>query len=367
MQELPIKKIIHVDMDAFYASVEQMDNPDLLGKPVAVGGDAERGVVAAASYEARKYGVHSAMPSVLAKRLCPNLIFVKPRFERYKELSQKIRKIFFEYTDLVEPLSLDEAFLDVTENKKNISSATRLAKKIRNRILIEVGLKASAGISINKFTAKIASDINKPNGQKTILPENLISFLEKLPINKFFGIGKVTAQKMNSLGIFHGKDLKKQSLEFLTRNFGKSGKHFYEIVRGIQDSEVKPNRIRKSIAAERTFTNDLHSKEQILEKIESIAEELEKRIQKSNVKGKTITVKIKHHDFTIQSRSKTTNQWNESKKEILEIVTELINQNEIEKPVRLLGISMSNLNTLKKKQEMDIVIQLKIDFPDKFS
>ena len=172
---------------------------------------------------------------------------------------------------------------------------------------------------------------------------------------------------MNSLGIFHGKDLKKQSLEFLTRNFGKSGKHFYEIVRGIQDSEVKPNRIRKSIAAERTFTNDLHSKEQILEKIESIAEELEKRIQKSNVKGKTITVKIKHHDFTIQSRSKTTNQWNESKKEILEIVTELINQNEIEKPVRLLGISMSNLNTLKKKQEMDIVIQLKIDFPDKFS
>lgn len=361
MSDFPIKKIIHVDMDAFYASVEQMDNPDLLGKPVAVGGGSERGVVAAASYEARKYGVKSAMPSVIAKRLCPSLIFVKPRFERYKELSLKIREIFFEYTDLVEPLSLDEAFLDVTENKKNISSATRLAKEIRTRILNEVGLIASAGISINKFTAKIASDINKPNGQKTILPEDLITFLEELSINKFFGIGKVTAQKMNSLGIFNGKDLKKQSVEFLTRNFGKSGNHFYQIVRGIQHSEVKPNRIRKSIAAERTFTTDLHSEEQILNEIDSIAEELEKRIQKSKVKGKTITLKIKHNDFSIQSRSKTTYLWRENKEEILEVVIELINQNQIEKPVRLLGISMSKLNTLEEEHP-DIAIQLKIDF-----
>ncbi len=365
MQELPIRKIIHIDMDAFYASVEQMDNPDLLGKPVAVGGDSKRGVIAAASYEARKFGVRSAMPSVTAKRLCPDLIFVKPRFERYKELSLKIREIFYEYTDLVEPLSLDEAFLDVTENKKNISSATRLAKEIRNRIFVEVGLKASAGISINKFTAKIASDINKPNGQKTILPEDVLTFLEELPVHKFFGIGKVTAQKMNSLGIFHGKDLKKQSIEFLERNFGKSGKHFYQIVRGIQHSEVKPNRIRKSIAAERTFSNDLHTKEEILSKLESIAEELERRIKKSDVKGKTITVKIKHNDFTIQSRSKTTESWHENKKHIFETVTELINQSKIEKPVRLLGISMGKLNTEEKNLETDIAIQLKIDFPDR--
>lgn len=195
MSDLPIKKIIHIDMDAFYASVEQMDNPELKGKPIAVGGGSERGVVAAASYEARKFGVRSAMPGRTAKRLCPDLIFVKPRFDRYKELSSKIREIFFEYTDLVEPLSLDEAYLDVTENKKNISSATRLAKEIRIRILHEVGLKASAGISINKFTAKIASDINKPNGQKTILPEQIIPFLEKLPIEKFLGLVKLLQKK----------------------------------------------------------------------------------------------------------------------------------------------------------------------------
>jgi len=360
MSDLPIKKIIHVDMDAFYASVEQLDNSQLLGKPIAVGGGSERGVVAAASYEARKYGVKSAMPGVIAKRLCPEIIFVKPRFERYKELSFKIREIFFDYTDLVEPLSLDEAFLDVTENKKNISSATRLAKEIRTRIFQEVGLKASAGISINKFTAKIASDINKPNGQKTILPEDVISFLEELPINKFFGIGKVTAQKMHSLGIFNGKDLKKQSIEFLTRNFGKSGNHFYQIVRGIQYSEVKPNRIRKSIAAERTFTNDIYSIDQIKEKLDSISVELEKRIKKSNVKGKTITLKIKFNDFTIQSRSKTTDYWITTKQEINEIITGLIEQKEIDKPVRLLGISLSNLFIAEKYP--DIAIQLKIDF-----
>lgn len=362
MDELPIRKIIHIDMDAFYASVEQMDNPELRGKPIAVGGGQERGVVAAASYEARKYGVRSAMPSVTAKRLCPDLIFIKPRFERYKELSLKIRELFFEYTDLVEPLSLDEAFLDVTENKKNINSATRLAKEIRTRILNEVGLNASAGISINKFTAKIASEINKPNGQKTILPEEVIPFLESLPIEKFFGIGKVTAKKMASLGIFNGKGLKKHSLEFLTRNFGKSGTHFYEIVRGIQYSEVKPNRIRKSIAAERTFTTDLFTSGQIKEKLESISEELERRIEKNNVKGKTITVKIKHNDFSIQSRSKTVEMWIRNHSEIMEIVNELVMQNPIEKPVRLLGISLSNL--YNKEKYPDIAIQLKIDFKE---
>lgn len=347
-------------MDAFYASVEQMDNPELQGKPVAVGGGSERGVVAAASYEARKFGVRSAMSGKIAKRLCPDLIFVKPRFERYKELSYKIREIFFEYTDLVEPLSLDEAFLDVTENKKNNSSATRLAKEIRTRIFEEVGLRASAGISINKFTAKIASDINKPNGQKTILPEEVIPFLEELPIEKFFGIGKVTAKKMISYGIYKGKDLKNQDLDFLTRNFGKAGKHFYDIVRGIQHSEVKPNRIRKSIAAERTFSNDLYTVDQINERLILIAEELEKRVDKSNVKGKTLTLKLKYNDFSIQSRSKTIDKWIKTKKEILKIINELLVQSPIEKPIRLLGISLSNLNTSEKYP--DIAIQLKIDF-----
>lgn len=360
MNDLPIRKIIHIDMDAFYASVEQMDNPELRNKPVAVGGGSERGVVAAASYEARKFGVKSAMPGIIAIRLCPDLIFVKPRFERYKELSYQIREIFFEYTDLVEPLSLDEAYLDVTENKKHISSATRLAKEIRIRILNEVGLKASAGISINKFIAKIASDINKPNGQKTILPEDVIPFLEGLPIEKFFGIGKVTAKKMVSLGIYTGKDLKNQRLDFLTRNFGKAGSHFYEIVRGIQYSEVKPNRIRKSIAAERTFTRNLYQLNEIKEKLNSISEELERRIKRNNVKGKTITLKLKYDDFSVQTRSKTVLSWILKKTEIDKIIDELLAQKEITRPVRLLGISLSSLYTEEKFP--DIAVQLKIDF-----
>ncbi|NOR87234.1 MAG: DNA polymerase IV [Bacteroidales bacterium] len=358
---LPIKKIIHVDMDAFYASVEQMDNSELIGKPVAVGGGGERGVVAAASYEARTFGVRSAMPGAIAKRKCPHLIFVKPRFERYKELSQQIRNIFYDYSELVEPLSLDEAFIDVTENKKNISSASRIAREIRERIFNEVGLRASAGISINKFTAKIASDINKPNGQKTILPEEVIPFLEELNIEKFFGIGKVTAEKMNGLGIFKGKDLKEQSIEFLVRNFGKSGKHFYEIVRGIQHSEVRPNRLRKSIAAERTFTTDISSEELLLEKLEWIAEELERRMKRAQVKGKTITVKIKHNDFTIQSRSKTLEEFMDDKERIFTIVQELIQQEKIEKPVRLLGISINKLDNDLPIDHNGI--QLRLTFP----
>ena len=220
------RKIIHIDMDAFYASVEQMDNPDLKGKPIAVGGSKLRGVVAAASYEARKFGVRSAMPSSTAARLCPELIFVRPRFDRYQEISSQIKAIFHEYTDLVEPLSLDEAFLDVTTNKKGLPSATLLAKEIRERIFKEVGLTASAGISINKFTAKIASDVNKPNGQLTVPPGEVEQFLEKLPIDLFFGIGKVTAAKMKELGVRSGKDLKKKSMTFLTQHFGKQGTHF---------------------------------------------------------------------------------------------------------------------------------------------
>ena len=233
-------------MDAFYASVEQLDNKELVGKPVAVGGSSERGVVAAASYEARKFGVKSAMSGVLAKKKCPHLIFVKPRFSRYKEISGKIRQIFNDYTDLVEPLSLDEAYLDVTENKKGNPSASLIAQEIRDRIFNELNLRASAGISINKFIAKVASDINKPNGQKTINPEEVILFLEELSVNKFYGVGKVTAAKMNNLGIFKGLDLKNKSLEELTKLFGKSGKFYYNIVRGVHNSPVKPNRVRKS-------------------------------------------------------------------------------------------------------------------------
>ena len=234
--ELPFRKIIHVDMDAFFASVEQLDNPDLRGKPVAVGGGGDRGVVSAASYEARKFGVRSAMSNVLAKQKCPHIIFVKGNYARYKEISYQIRDIFYDYTDLVEPLSLDEAYLDVTENKVGNPSAGLIAKEIRERIFDEIGLRASAGISINKFIAKVASDINKPNGQKTINPEEVLEFLEDLPIHKFYGIGKVTASKMYNLGIFTGKDLKQKSLEEMTDLFGKSGAHYFNIVRGIHNS-----------------------------------------------------------------------------------------------------------------------------------
>jgi len=355
-----IRKIIHVDMDAFFASVEQMDNPELLGKPIAVGGGKERGVVAAASYEARKFGVKSAMSSAIAARRCPQLIFVKPRFERYKEISNQIRSIFYDYTDLVEPLSLDEAFLDVTENKMNNPSASLLAEEIRRRIKEEVGLNASAGISINKFTAKIASDINKPNGQKTIPPEEVLGFLEQLPIDKFFGVGKVTASKMNQHGVFTGKQLKELSLDYLLTHFGKSGKHFYYIVRGLQRSEVKADRIRKSIAAERTFMKDLSSSHFMIEQLDKIADELEKRLTRSKVKGKTVTVKLKFSDFTQQTRSKTVNEFISLKKEFFPIVKDLIYQEEPKKSVRLLGISITKLNV--EVDTKSVSIQLKFEF-----
>ncbi len=353
------RKIIHVDMDAFYASVEQLDNKELVGKPVAVGGSSERGVVAAASYEARKFGVKSAMSGVLAKKKCPHLIFVKPRFSRYKEISGKIRQIFNDYTDLVEPLSLDEAYLDVTENKKGNPSASLIAQEIRDRIFNELNLRASAGISINKFIAKVASDINKPNGQKTINPEEVILFLEELSVNKFYGVGKVTAAKMNNLGIFKGLDLKNKSLEELTKLFGKSGNFYYNIVRGVHNSPVKPNRVRKSIAAERTFSKNISSEVFMLERLDQIAEELEKRMMKSETKGKTITLKIKYSDFTQQTRSKTVQSFLQTKEEIMPIVNELVYQEKFKNSVRLLGISFSNLDTEKKDP---VWVQLKLEF-----
>lgn len=352
-------------MDAFYASVEQLDNPDLRGKPVAVGGSSQRGVVSAASYEARKFGVRSAMSSVMARRNCPDLIFVKSNFERYREISAQIREIFYEYTDLVEPLSLDEAYLDVTENKKGLMSATLIAKKIRDQIKEKTGLNASAGISINKFIAKVASDINKPNGQKTVPPEEVLQFLEELDIRKFYGVGKVTAEKMYRLGIFSGKDLKSKTEEYLSENFGKSGRHFYKVVRGIHHSEVKPHRTRKSLGAERTFNENISSEIFMLEKLQNIAEEIERRLKKSDVAGKTITLKIKYSDFTQQTRSKTISYYISSKDLILEIAKELLYQEKMKNSVRLLGISLSNLNTEKadtKEEEKEILVQLKFKF-----
>lgn len=365
--ELTLRKIIHVDMDAFYASVEQLDNPNLRGKPIAVGGSSKRGVVAAASYEARKFGVRSAMSSVVAQRNCPELIFVKARFDRYKEISQQIRAIFFEYTDLVEPLSLDEAYLDVTINKKGNPSATLIAKEIRRRILEKTGLNASAGISINKFIAKVASDINKPNGQKTVNPEEVIPFLEQLDIRKFYGVGKVTAEKMYQLGIFTGKDLKGKSIEFLAEKFGKSGSYYFHVVRGIHDSEVKPHRIPKSVGAERTFTKNLSSELFMLERLEHIAAELERRLKKAKIAGKTITLKIKYSNFTLNTRSKTIPYFIADKTLILESAKELLYQEELQNSVRLLGISLSNLNTdtkatTKTDDNNSILIQLKFDF-----
>jgi len=359
IEETQYRKIIHVDMDAFYASVEQLDNPDLRGKPVAVGGSEKRGVVSAASYEARKFGVKSAMSGMLAKQKCPHLIFVPPRFDRYKEISTKIREIFFDYTDLVEPLSLDEAYLDVTKNKKGNPSASLIAKEIRNRIWEELELRASAGVSVNKFLAKVASDINKPNGQKTIPPEEVIPFLETLSVNKFYGVGKVTAAKMHNLGIFTGNDLKKRSLEELTKLFGKSGSFYHNIVRGIHRSEVKPNRTRKSIAAERTFSDNISSEVFMLEKLNKIAEELERRMIRSKTKGKTITLKIKYSDFTQQTRSKTIQEFIQKKEEFMPIVEELLYQDEMKNSVRLLGISFGNLDTEKKEP---VWVQLKFEF-----
>jgi DNA polymerase-4 len=360
MDQVPTtRKIIHVDMDAFYASVEQMDNPALRGKPVAVGGAETRGVVSAASYEARKFGVRSAISGVLAKKYCPELIFVKPRFDRYREISQKIRKIFLDYTDLVEPLSLDEAYLDVTKNKKGNPSASLIAYEIRKRIYEEVGLTASAGISINKFVAKVASDYNKPNGQKTVNPDEVIEFLEQLPIKKFYGVGKVTTEKMYQLGIFTGLDLKSKSEEFLEKHFGKSGSYYYNIVRGIHNSEVSPERIAKSVATEHTFDENLTSEIFMEERLQVIARELERRLKKHNIAGKTVTLKIKYSDFTLQTRSKTLPYFISDNMLLFETAKELLYQERMKESVRLLGISLSNLNTEIRKS---MVVQLKFDF-----
>ncbi len=346
-------------MDAFFAAVEQRDNPELLGKPIAVGGGGARGVVASASYEARQFGVHSAMPSITAQRKCPELIFVRSRFDVYRQVSQQIRDIFFDYTDLVEPLSLDEAYLDVTENKKGILSATLIAQEIRRRIEAETQLTASAGVSFNKFLAKIASDVNKPNGMKVITPAEAQPFLDALPIEKFHGIGQVTAAKMRRMGIQTGADLKGWSELDLVQRFGKAGRHYYYIVRAQDNRSVNPHRIRKSIGAERTFSEDLHDPAAMKEKLAYLAGVVYEYMQKSDNFGRTVTIKIKSADFKINTRSKSFATEVTQLPDLIAVTHELLDNNTgTIRAVRLLGVSVSNL---QKEQETG-GIQLRFPF-----
>ena len=338
-----MRKVIHIDMDAFYASVEQRDNPELSGKPVAVGYSEARGVVAAASYEARKFGVRSAMPSLTAKNKCPSLIFVSPRFDVYHEVSNQIREIFYEYTDLVEPLSLDEAFLDVTRNYKNNPSATLIAKEIKRKIVEATGLTASAGVSINKFLAKIASDYKKPDGLFVVLPEEAEAFVEGLKIEQFFGVGKVTARKMHENGIYTGADLKKRSGQELSRLFGKAGSAFFLNARGIDDREVQPERVIKSISNETTFLKDKNELTLLTVELYHLAKEVYERIEKENFYGKTVTVKVKYADFRIITRSKTLQFRITDFNTFWKTAREIMRQVDLSmQPVRLLGLGISN-------------------------
>jgi DNA polymerase-4 len=340
------RKIIHVDMDAFYAAVEQKKNPALKGKPVIVGGDPDRrGVVSTCSYEARKYGVKSAMPSKTAVKLCPHGIFLYPDFTAYREASREIIQIFHEYTDLVEPLSLDEAFLDVTENKKNIPYATAIAREIRKRIFTETGLTASAGVSYNKFLAKSASEINKPDGLAIIRPEEAENFLESLPIGKFFGIGKATEKKMFSLGIANGADLKEKSLEVLVKHFGKAGHFYYHIVRGIDNRKVVSERVCKSVGKETTLDEDIDSIDGMHSILENLGLLVENNLKRKEIRGKTVTLKVKYADFESATRSITLNSFVNDSDTICNYAKNLLNETRAgEKKVRLLGISMSNLD-----------------------
>jgi DNA polymerase IV len=357
-----LRKIIHIDMDAFFASVEQRDFPELRGKAIAVGGNEKRGVIATASYEARKYGIGSAMSSVIAKRKCPQLIFVKPRFQVYKEVSNQIREIFLEYTDLVEPLSLDEAYLDVTHNFKNIEIATDIANEIKQKIKDRTNLTASAGISFNKFLAKVASDINKPDGLYVITPKMAEKFMEDLPIKKFHGIGKVTAERMKMMGIHTGADLKNLDLDKLRREFGKSGQYYYNIVRGIDNREVNPSRIRKSSGSETTFLEDLETIHEMETALTNLMEDVWNWSLKTNVFGRTITVKIKYNDFTVSTKSKSASFPFKTKSLYSEICYNLLKEGYTQiKPVRLLGVSISNLDNDEFSGK-----QLEIPFQDIF-
>lgn len=340
------RKIIHIDMDAFYASVEQRDFPDYRGKPVIVGGSPEgRGVVAAASYEARKFGVHSAMPSARAVRLCPEAIIVKPRFGVYREVSNRIREIFFEFTDKVEPLSLDEAYLDVTENHKDIPSGTLIARAIKQRINDETRLTASAGVSFNKFLAKIASDLDKPDGLAVITPEEAEHFLEDLPVGRFHGVGEATEKKMHALGIKTGRDLKQWSEIDLVERFGKTGRFYYRIVRGIDNRKVKSNRIRKSFGKERTFSEDVDDMNWIRNFLAELAEKISEGMKRKRIAGKTVTLKVRYDDFETITRSISFSHYIDSGGDISSAAVKLLKETEVgNRKVRLLGITLSNLN-----------------------
>lgn len=353
-------------MDAFYASIEQRDNPKLKGKPVAVGHGGKRGVVAAASYEARRYGVRSAMSSVKAKLKCPSLIFVPPHAEAYRSVSEQIMNIFRDYTDLVEPLSLDEAFLDVTQNKKKMQSATLIAKEIKQKIKEKTALTASAGISFNKFLAKIASDYDKPDGLYLIPPQKAERFIEKLPIEKFFGVGKVTAKKMKQLGIKTGHDLKQWNKPELVRHFGKTGKAYYSFAHGIDNREVQPIRIRKSLSVEKTFYEDLYHPVDLKNVLQSLAKELQYRTKKKQFLARTLTLKVKYTDFKIITRSNTTEHVINSYNDIFSIANTLLSQVEKgrNRKIRLVGITLKKTNA-ERILPPTLPIQLRIDFHEK--
>ena len=338
------RKIIHIDMDAFYAAVEQRDFPQYKGKPLVVGGSPDgRGVVSTASYEAREYGIHSAMSARRAIQLCPAALFVRPRFDAYKSVSVSIREIFKRYTDLVEPLSLDEAYLDVTEDKLQIGSALEIARLIKDAIKNELNLTASAGVSSNKFIAKIASDMNKPDGLTFIGPSKIEAFMEKLPVEKFFGVGKVTADKMKKMGLHTGGDLKKLSEEELVRKFGKVGRFYFRIVRGIDERPVQPHRETKSLSVEDTFGQDLSTREEMITELEQLAEKVAERLERNHLRGKTLTLKIKFSDFSQITRNQSFPAPVAEYGPIIEAAKDLLLKTDLEdKSVRLLGISLSN-------------------------
>ena len=360
MIEIAVRKIIHVDMDAFYASVEQRDNPELHGKPVAVGYGAKRGVVAAASYEARAFGVRSAMPSTTALRQCPDLIFVPPRFEVYRAVSRQIREIFAAYTPLIEPLSLDEAYLDVTENLRGLPTASATASEIRARILAETQLTASAGISYNKFLAKLASDMRKPNGQFVIPPQLGAKFIESLPVKKFHGVGPVTADKLNSLGIHTGADLRAQSIEFLQQHFGRSGAWYYAIARGEDDRPVEPNRPRKSSGSETTFAEDRILPAKIEAGILEMADDVWAWCEKNQSFGATVTVKIKYADFRIVTRSRTVSGTVATRDRLHDISLSLVRSvYPVTTGIRLVGVAVSKFASDTDGQ-LDLALDAKL-------
>ncbi|WP_095203558.1 DNA polymerase IV [Mesorhizobium carmichaelinearum] len=353
------RKIIHIDMDAFYASVEQRDNPELRGKPVAVGSARERGVVAAASYEARKFGVRSAMPSITAKRKCPELIFVPPRFDAYRAVSQEIHAIFAEHTPLIEPLSLDEAYLDVTDNLQGIPVATTIAEMIRAKIRAETDLTASAGVSYNKFLAKIASGQNKPDGLFVITPKMGPGFVEALPVRKFHGVGPATADKMGRLGIETGGDLRAQSLAFLQEKFGKSGPYYYWIARGIDERPVRADRERKSVGAEDTFATDLFDVESVRGELRPLIEKVWRYCDERSIRGRTVTLKVKFADFQQITRSRTIAGPIEAEEDLATVSGVLLDQVfPVTKGIRLLGVTISNFGEMRSEPDRQMSLTI---------